>query len=93
MSHTKVDLLSLQGLNIVADIYISDYELVRRSWYERLFTRPWKPLVKYKSLYLPPMNILADGTILVSPKTKELITQMLLDKADKTDSKLTKTRN
>lgn len=79
----KVDLMSIVGLNIVADMYVSDYELVKRSWRERLFTLPWTPLKRFKSVYVPPAYIEPNGVVRVSPKTKNIIMQLLLDKADK----------
>ena len=52
------------GYRIEPSIYISD--IARRSWWERLFTRPWRPLVKSKS---SPTAYIVDKTILVSWST------------------------
>lgn len=40
-------------MKIIPSQYISDYKTVRRSWGERLFTRPWRPLVATKQVHDP----------------------------------------
>ena len=50
---TKYDTIQciINGYKIVENIHLTEaesYEEVR-SWKERLFTFPWKPLVKYKT--------------------------------------------
>ncbi len=45
--------MTLFGLKINPDINISDYRTVKRTWKERLFTRPWRPHISRKSVYDP----------------------------------------
>ncbi len=59
---------SLSGKNIEACVYISDYRQVLRSFKERLFTLPWRPFEKYKSVYHPVAYQIGD-IILVSYQT------------------------
>ncbi len=37
------------GIQIITDPYVSDYDQVRRTWRERLFSWPWQPFVKFKT--------------------------------------------
>jgi hypothetical protein len=41
------DILHL-GFRLCPTAHMNDYRSVDRSWYERLFTFPWKPLVRRK---------------------------------------------
>jgi hypothetical protein len=82
MANNTVDLLSIQGLEIVPDRHVSDYELTKRSWAQRWFTTPWQPWRKYESQYKPAMYIVSNGSVLVSYQTKELIMRALLERAD-----------
>lgn len=63
----------LKGARIVSDKHVSDTHMVRRSLKERLFTTPWTPLAKYRPVYCPSAYILADGTIVVSPRTYKIL--------------------
>lgn len=83
MSHLTMDWLS--QLELVPCEYISDLTDCPRSLYERLFTRPWTPWIKIKSIYTPRLYICEDGSILVSYKTYELVMEqkMLNDNQNK----------
>jgi len=54
-----------------------EYELVKRTWKERLFTRPWEPRRKYKQVMIelnPQMyriNVNGGYKILAHPAFKE----------------------
>ena len=37
-----------------------DHEIVERTWKERLFTLPWRPLLKYKVVTTPSPEIIYD---------------------------------
>lgn len=55
---------------IEASPYISDTKPVRRSWGERLFTRPWHPLKRLKIVDSPIAYIIhSSNIVLVSYET------------------------
>lgn len=56
--------MQMGGFEIVGDVHVSDIE--RRSWRERLFSRPWRPLKKTK--YSPTAYIVGNQ-IIVSIQT------------------------
>lgn len=66
----------LKTKKLVVDNKVPDLQSVRRSIIERLFSFPWRPLDRYKLVYCPTAYILQDGTIVISPKTKELIDKL-----------------
>ena len=45
--------ITYKGIQIIPDRHISDYRIVRRTWKERLFSRPWQPFVKAKTVHSP----------------------------------------
>ena len=58
------------------------YKSVRRTWWHRLFTRPWQPLTKYRTM--PDGYMLEDGkvmgigdTITVNPITYDAMTKSM----------------
>lgn len=61
------------GLQLIADYYISDYR--KRSWFERLFTLPWHPLVLHK---YARVCYLSGQTILVSSASFSQIQEELV---------------
>lgn len=44
------DYIMFRGFKVMPSQYISDYSTVRRTWKERLFELPWRPLVKTKKV-------------------------------------------
>jgi hypothetical protein len=42
------------GMRVLVSDYLTDFDLVRRTWKERLFARPWRPWKKYKQIEKPP---------------------------------------
>lgn len=58
----------INGAEIQPSMYISDYHWVNRSWKERLFTLPWRPLDRTKRVHSPTVIQLGD-TYFVSPQT------------------------
>lgn len=52
--------------------YCPDYVTHRRTIFERLFTRPWRPLQKTR-LGGPYVIMLEGGTLLCSPRTAQII--------------------
>lgn len=75
----------LSQLELIPCEFISDTTYARRSWFERLFTRPWSPWIRTKSIYSPGLYILENGSVMVSYKTYELVMEqkMLDDNQDK----------
>lgn len=43
------------GVHILSSPYVSDWVEKKRTWRERLFTRPWKPWVKWKRVKEPKL--------------------------------------
>lgn len=56
------------GTDIISSQYVSDYETVKRTWKERLFSKPWSPFKTHKQVYKPYVFKL-NGLIIVSPAT------------------------
>lgn len=71
--------LALMGLRIVVDPYMSDSALVKLTWRERLFSLPWRPWTKYKTVHFSKAYFLSDGSIAVSPETMGKLESALLD--------------
>ncbi len=63
-------------MKIVSDIHISDYETVKRSWKERLFSRPWRPFVRFNKVHKPKVYQFGD-TYICSPQTEARIQSAL----------------
>ncbi len=57
------------GIQIITDPYVSDYDQVRRTWRERLFSWPWQPFVKFKTVYSPKYYKIEGNKILCSPQS------------------------
>lgn len=57
------------GIRIIADPYVSDFKIIKRSWKERLFTLPWQPLRKTNTEYNPIAYIMDNGYVIVSYRT------------------------
>lgn len=70
------------GSNIITSCYISDYDSIERSWKERLFTLPWRPWLKTRSVYSPKIYKLANGDILCSHRTFQNIKKQAGEKHD-----------
>lgn len=66
-------LAKLKSEALTVDYSMTDMHKIRRSWFNRLFTLPWTPQIKYKSVYCPIVYLLDDGSYLVSPETKARI--------------------
>lgn len=58
--------ISHAGTTYIASYYISDFKRVRRTWRERLLTRPWKPLTPMKTVPDSKMIQLVPGAYLCS---------------------------
>lgn len=65
--------LVISGFNIVPDIYVSDTETVKRSWRERLFSKPWEPLTNTKQVYCPRIYVQNENTMIVSYQTYSIL--------------------
>lgn len=57
------------GIQIIEDAYINDYDHVRLTWRERLFSKPWRPWVKFKSVYNPKYYKVGAARIICSPQS------------------------
>lgn len=75
---------SMAGFKIITDINMVDYHIriIKRSWTERLFTIPWKPLNNTKEeIYTTPKEsvfILSDNnTVVMHPDMVEELTRGL----------------
>lgn len=80
--------MALQGLvmgslNIITSVHINDFNLIERSWRERLFTLPWRPWLKTKSVYSPKIYKLGNGDIICSPRTLQNIKEREVQKPTK----------
>lgn len=51
---------SIFGYRIVTDPCLTDEKVVERSWAERLFSLPWKPLKSHKIISSPANKYLVD---------------------------------
>ncbi len=59
------------------EIIVSDKPVdVKRTWKERLFTKPWAPGIAIKKVSVPPdgkVTRLPGGMILMNPRTRQMI--------------------
>ena len=64
----------LAGFQIIEDAHLVKSELVKRTWKERFFTRPWRPFKKYREVFYPSEEILTIGrTLIMHPMMKQKI--------------------
>ena len=54
---------------IIISPFLTEEELVRRTWRERLFTRPWQPLHRWRTVVVPMKRSIRmpDGTLAMHP--------------------------
>ncbi len=60
------------GMNVFYSMAMDKPEFVMRTWKERLFTRPWKPLQKTKTIHHPYMAII-NGCLYAHPSLREQV--------------------
>ncbi len=60
--------VTVSGTRIVCSICVNDHCQKKRSIKERLFTKPWSPFKKYKTVH-SPVAFMLDGMVVVSPET------------------------
>lgn len=65
-------------MKIIVDNYVSDYDQVKRTWKERIFTLPWRPFEKFKLVYNPKMYVIGNS-IICSHCTEIRLKQVLSD--------------
>lgn len=53
------------GIQIIEDKNMLEYETVSRTWKERLFTLPWRPFLKVKTISKPSKDIYQVGNTFV----------------------------
>lgn len=58
---------------IIESVYVSDFDYVKRTWKERLFSLPFRPFHAKKVVHNPKLYVLKNGQIVCSPKTKSKI--------------------
>lgn len=51
------------GMRVVIDDTLTEFDLVRRTWRERLLTRPWRPWQAYRQVPKPPRFFVSGRTI------------------------------
>lgn len=56
-------------MRVIQNQFIGDWDYCPRTWKERLFTRPWKPFMRFRKVYSPKAFKLHNGTLLVSPES------------------------
>ena len=66
-----------RDVRIEHSIYVSDYEHKKRSWKERLFSRPWQPLIKTKWVKSPKAYFIGDDRVVVSPETSSRLKEIV----------------
>lgn len=60
----------LAGMEIYDNINLVEHVSAERSWRERLFTRPWRPLIRVKTVAVPMKHFLMmDGKLFGHPAT------------------------
>ncbi len=60
--------LIYQGMHVVVNRALGEYTWLRRTWRERLFSKPWRPWVSGRSVELGCRIRLLDGVIYASPR-------------------------
>lgn len=38
------------GVTLIPSAYVEDFNIIKRTWKERLFSLPWKPFMKTKTI-------------------------------------------
>lgn len=66
--------------SLTADPRVKDELTVKRSWFERLFTKPWQPWISTKTVKIVRFIQHEDGTYHVSPETMKRITEYRIKK-------------
>lgn len=74
-------------MRITPTAYISDWENQRRSWKERLFSSPFRPLQKYKRVKNPKLIKVADE-IFCSFETADRLFEAVKDMENITEQDL-----
>lgn len=67
--------ITRDGMRIIASQYVCDDTRVKRSWKERLFERPWRPLERWKMVRRPTVIAFIPGVYLVSYETYSKIVE------------------
>jgi hypothetical protein len=62
---------------------IRDDEVVYRTLKERLFSFPWNPFRKTKTVYQPKIFLLRGGKIVVSKRTKDILLDYVFNEETK----------
>lgn len=73
----------LSGMRVIESPLLTEPREVRRTWYERLFTRPWRPLGATRTVQVPSKTIYRIGpdVLLMHPATlRELVESMKVEK-------------
>lgn len=65
-------------IRIEASKYVPETELKPRTLRERFFSFPWRPWQKTKLVACNKIYILTDGSVLVTPRVKAMIDDLLL---------------
>lgn len=67
---TTLGAARLSGYRVIVDANLTDAKTVQRSWRERLFTRPWRPFRRAKTIQVPSSNVVLTGrTMILHPAT------------------------
>lgn len=74
----KIDELSHLP-NVIASPFVCDWDIVERTWFERLFSLPWNPLKSTRTEYNPKAYRLSCGTIICSANTLRIAKKELLN--------------
>lgn len=61
--------ITYNGKKYIADSHVSDVYTVNRSWFERLFSLPWRPFQKTKIVEEARLHEFLPGIYLCSYKT------------------------
>jgi hypothetical protein len=62
----------IKGMELIVDDHMPKYKWIKRTWRERLFTRPWRPWVSKKQVMTDYAYIFRNH-IIVSPEVNKII--------------------
>lgn len=74
----KIKRLAKLNIRIEASEYVPDTELKRKTFKERFLSTPWRPWEAKKRVPCYKLFILTDGSVMVSPRVKAMIDDILL---------------
>ena len=73
-------MFTVKGVPVIASPHITETQEIARTWRERLFSLPWRPLRKTKTVVVPRKDLFwVNGAFYGHPATIEALRERLKD--------------